>query len=283
MVESTKFALDTRMLDLERTASSVGIGTLVQDPYITPMKHIDYVISKGELLNNAIKQDNIFVIEKLIESGIETSSRIYFPLEIATKIGNIYVIKLLIKNGALCTSRCFRNALTLDIGTCLAVIQELLQTKISASVKAEALIEASKLGLLSVVKIFIDYGLSVNSYDPFTDFSPVYMAGSHGHFEIVNYLVNKGAILRRNSEMITFVPYPNIMRLFLSLKYDINHAVHQFISAGYVVPNSVDPQMKTEYKKRLNKKFHFRQSARLSLVKIVLRPKSIHIQMMLFI
>jgi hypothetical protein len=232
----------------------------------------------NELLNQAIIQNNLHLVKYLLENDSRARSLIYFPLEIATRIGNKKIIKLLIQNGALCTSKCFMNAIRSNRSD---IVQLLLQTKTSDSVKVEALIEASKLGLQSIVHIFIENGLSVNSYDPFTDFSPIYMAASHGHYEIVIYLIKRGAFLRRNAELITFVSYPNIMRLFFSLKYEINYSAQQFITAGYVVPYSKDPLMKSEYKKLSVKKHYSRKNFKSSFLKKILNPKSMHIQLTL--
>lgn len=145
-------------------------------------------LSNSALLK-AVKEKNINMVQKLLQNGAEinTNQNEETPLMLAIATGQTTMVQLLLEDGA--------NINTPVNGkTPLEFANEQQKEYIATPLKNYALLEAAKTGDIEKAKKLLTDGADVNAKN-LSGWTPLALAVQHGHTNMVQALIDKGATI----------------------------------------------------------------------------------------
>ncbi|XP_041453218.1 serine/threonine-protein phosphatase 6 regulatory ankyrin repeat subunit B-like [Lytechinus variegatus] len=173
----TSFHVATSMGHLEAEASgNWDIVNFFHDRTFSPLASFDSNLRPIKschkngltLLNNAIQNTNLEVIDYLITNGAKTNqSNEGSPLYMASRLGHLDAVNVLISRGISVNAESHRGQIPLHA--------------------------AAATGRIQVVETLIENGSDLNKTD-IDGWTPLHAAVQNGHLEVVRYLMWKGAI-----------------------------------------------------------------------------------------
>ena len=175
---------------------------------------VDYLIGKGACVNAtkkkgisplmlACREGHLRAVQRLLFHGADCNQRTLqstTPLIDASSQGNVEIVRILLQAGANSNQKTETGSTALYITSRLGsreIVESLLKS--GAAVNniendhASALQVASEQGHLHIAQMLIEYGSDINYVCLDPDVSPLYLACSNNHADVVEYLLSAGA------------------------------------------------------------------------------------------
>ena len=168
----------------------------------------DKISSKEELIHFASRNGFTSLVEKLLKEGMPVDSRgelQFTPLHLASSRGHEDVAKLLLRNGAEVNALGKEKSTPLHLASeegNVAVGKILIENGANVNsvddvFKATPLDYAAKYGSIPLMKLLLEKGSDVNSFE---DCSVLHIATIHRNIEVIEFLLQNGAIIDSEDE-----------------------------------------------------------------------------------